>query len=239
MKLHASLIVAAVEADRYLPVCVEHLDQFCDEVTELLDGERGSDFLGHEGRARQALLELTLARNPTHVLAIDADEFVTDGQRLRALCREDAGPGAWTLNIEEVWKADDQALWIRTDGAWGLQSRSPILYRVPAKIDGRWRIMDRQLACGREPMAVRQLAARAPDSGVQVLHFGWTNESERAARYQRYVDHDGGKFHRRAHLDSIMWPDSKVRLERRDWPESLEPFKAGILERATWVASPA
>ena len=41
----------------------------------------GGTFYEHEGRARQKLLTLTQELEPTDVLAIDADEFVADGQR--------------------------------------------------------------------------------------------------------------------------------------------------------------
>ena len=87
--------------------------------------------------------------------------------------------------------------------------------------------MDRALACGREPMAVRTM--RAVPINATVYHFGWTNEAARAARYQRYVEHDGGRFHNRKHLDSIMLPDSQVRLKPTPWPPGLESWKGALL----------
>lgn len=233
-------MVGQGEIDRYLRVTVPALLEFCDEVRVVCeatdescgwlqahdrvvvdDAEPGSFFV-HEGRARQRLLDFTLAGKPTHILAVDADEIVTDGQAVRSACELNQGVGVWTLGIQEVWKADAGSLWLRCDGGWDMQARAPVLYRAP-RVGGRlWRIPDRQLACGREPVAVRQVAGRAIRLPVELLHFGWTNVDERAARYQRYVDHDGGRFHARQHLDSIMWPDRKVRLARRDWPAGVD-----------------
>lgn len=245
MKLVAS-VICRNELGRYLEPFVAHLLEFVDGICVLddastdgtdewlFDHERvslltigASAFFEHEGRARQLLLDWTLESEPTHVLALDADEFVTDGAALRAACEADQGKGAWAVGIEETWRADQDNLYIRTDGGWGLQGRSPLLYRVPERRGSDWRIMDRALACGREPMAVRKLRATPVDASV--LHFGWAREEERAARYQRYVEHDSGKFHARAHLDSIMWTDRRVKLRARQWPDSLVPWKEAIL----------
>lgn len=245
MKLVAS-VICRNELGRYLEPFVAHLLEFVDEIRvlddssndgtrEWLQDQEGVEvartvlpsFYIHEGATREQLLEHTFAGNPSHVIAIDADEFVTDGAAVRAACEADQGKGAWAVGLEEVWQADPDNLHIRTDGGWGLQGRSPLLYRVPERRGSDWRIMDRALACGREPLAVRKIRATPVDATV--LHFGWTREAERAARYQRYVEHDSGKFHARAHLDSIMWDDRRVKLRTRQWPTSLEPWKTAIL----------
>lgn len=251
MKLIASMIVRN-ELGRYLEPCLRSLLGFCDEVRILddasdepgwphaLNGILGGErvvvkrserpmFFAHEGQARNELLTWTLAGQPTHVLAIDADEFVSHGQAVRDACEANQGPGSWALMMEEVWKADARSLYTREDGGW---RKHPVgvLWRVPpgrVAQSGAWRIMNRKLACGREPLAVRRL--RAVPVRASILHMGWANIAERRARYERYVTHDNGSFHARQHLDSIMWPDRKVRLRRRPWPENLDA--AAILAR--------
>lgn len=242
MNLVASMIVRN-ELRRYLEPCLRSLLEFCDEVRILDDhsDEPGwphdlnglservvvkrtdrPTFFEHEGKARNVLLDWTLRANPTHVLAIDADEFVTDGQSVRDACETDAGAGSWSLQMEEVWKADPRSMYVRLDGGWRPHP-VPILWRVPplrVRRSGQWQIRDRALACGREPMALRRL--RPLPTGASVLHLGWTNQAERAARHARYVQHDNGKFHASQHLASIMWPDRKVRLRRRPWPSSMD-----------------
>ncbi len=82
-----------------------------------------------------------------------------------------------------------------------------------------WRILDRALACGREPMWVR--GVRAQPTGTSVFHFGWANPATRQERYDRYAQADGGKFHASRHLDSILWNDRRVRLTWKKWPVGL------------------
>lgn len=255
VKLVASMI-ARNELGRYLEPCLRSLLEFCDEIRILDDasdepgwphalnglGDRvvmrrldQPTFFEHEGRARNALLDWTLEGRPTHVLAVDCDELVTNGAAVRAACETDQGAGSWSLVMEEVWKADARSLYTREDGGW---RKHPVgvLWRVPpgrVAQSGAWRVADRKLACGREPLAVRRL--RPLPISASILHMGWANVSERRARYQRYVEHDGGSFHARQHLDSIMWPDRKVRLRRRPWPEGLDV--EAILARTAFVTS--
>jgi hypothetical protein len=46
------------------------------------------------------------------------------------------------------------------------------------------------------------------------------------------VEHDQGRFHASAHLESIMWPDEKVTVRQRGWPTGLPPDqRAAIVAR--------
>lgn len=247
MNLVASLIVHN-ELDRYLIPCVDHLLEFCDEVVILDDGssdgtfqyfsdepnividyqERG--FYEHEGRARQALIDLTLTRNPTHVLAIDADEFISNGMALRDILDHYPLTPAWTLCMQEIWKANEY-LWSREDGGWCSHDVAGVW--LPELIKNH-SIANRALACGRVPQEVDHLAGRryTQYAGESILHFGWTCEADRAERYHRYVQHDGGQFHASAHLQSIMWPDERVQLQRLNWPGHLMGFFTKLRTRA-------
>lgn len=246
MKLVASMIIRD-EYDRYLKPCIEHLLSYCQEVRIMDDGSPGRDlnwlqeqegvywihnpgpsFFEHEGRARQNLLKWTLASNPDYVLSIDADEFVGNPNMISKACAQ--GAPVYTLQMEEVWRAD-QHLHIRVDHAWRPRP-CPILWRAPKDREARnWKIPDVQLACGREPVQVRR--TRAVGSGVSVFHFGWACEADRVDRAQRYFEHDGGKFHKDAHLQSILWPDELVRLTKVQWPAGLSNPRMEIVERAS------
>lgn len=251
MKLVAQMIVAPIEVDRYLMSCVDHLLGFCDQVLLLCEGDvdihpaqwdggqakivggalPAGSFYAHEGKARQRLLELTQQLEPTHVLAIDADEFVSDGQALRVACESECP--VLTLNMQEVWGATSTGLTVRQDGGWR-EHQVPIVWRAPDRLTAEWRIRDMALACGREPEPVRAYQRRdcVEPTGVDVLHFGWTNKPDRQRRYDRYVTHDNGRFHNRAHLDSIMWRDSQVSLTERPWPAALGQYSHEILKVA-------
>jgi len=243
MNLAASLIVRN-EADRYLALCLEHLLEFCDEIrvyddastdetygvasgfprTQVLRANR-SQFYEHEGSARQRALEWTLQASPTHVLAIDADEFVEDGPELRRLIELHPRVHSWRLCMEEVWEADEDALRVRVDGGW-LPHEVPLAWSTSQKFG---RIMDRQLACGRTPTGA---GSRSASSGVSVLHFGWACEADRRARYDRYAVADGGRFHAQAHLESIMWTDDRVKTQACPWPAQLRDRKDALAARA-------
>jgi glycosyltransferase involved in cell wall biosynthesis len=255
MKLVASLI-ARNELDRYLPTVIAHLAEFCDEIRVLddfsVDGtyewllaqdavsvrrNEESAFFVHEGHARQALLDWTLAASPTHVLAIDADELVSDGAALRrSIASASAQTRVWMLSLVEVWRAEPEHLLLRTDNAWRPR-RVPLLYHAPpGRAALKLKIRDRALACGREPEQVRAFLGRPhriAETGVELLHLGWANEAARLTRHQRYAEHDGGNFHQKRHLDSILWPDSKVRLTPRPWPAALLPYREEILDAAS------
>lgn len=259
MNLCASLVVRN-ELGRYLAPCIEHLLAFCDHVIALDDasddGTRDyladlaaderrlyaafrseTGFFKHEGRTRQALLETTLGHRsePTHVLNLDADEFVSDGAALRARVGSEPDVPIWSLEIEEVWRADNaNALAIRMDGGWRSHPL-PVLWRVDPS--ATYAIMQRKLACRRVPTQILRHSSHAVPTGVELLHFGWTNEAERASRLARYREHDGGKFHANAHLDSIEWADDDPRLllRERAWPEG--KVFAGLQERFAAVTA--
>lgn len=236
-RLVASMIVRN-ELDRYLPLAVEHLRTYCDEIRvlddnsddgtfEWLDGEeqflngvrvtrnQGPSFYEYESKARQALLEWTMEAEPEFVLSIDADEFVGDPEFVLSAVR--AKRPVSTLDMQEVWRANGR-LHLRVDNLWRARL-CPILWQAPPRLTWEWRIPDRQLACGREPMRVRK--TRFKRSGTSVFHFGWANESERMMRAERYMVHDQGRFHQDKHLQSILWTDERVRLNTIDWPDGL------------------
>ncbi len=239
MNLAASLIVHNERA-RYLEPCIEHLLTFVDQVCIVdddstdgteewlasLDDERIKvvktlqTFFIHEGRARGRLIDWTLSHEPSHVLSIDADEFVSDGDALRARLEADPDYPAWQLDIEEVWTAN-QHLYTRQDGGWRTHGLACV-WKAPGPGE-QFTMMDRKLACRRVPEQV--LKQRSKPTGVSLLHFGWANPAERQQRYDRYAKHDGGRFHASAHLRSIMWPPARIKLRQRPWPEG-EVFAA-------------
>lgn len=240
VNLVATLVVRN-ELGRYLEPCVTHLLEFCDEVRVLDDGStdgtleylRSLDrvsvkegpaggFFDHEGRTRQALLQWALEAKPTHVLATDADEYVEDGIALRGALMSRGGP--WSMCMREVWKADKTQLTIRQDGGW-CEHPVAVAWAVPSRRTARLAIADRALACGRIPVEMSR--QRAIFTDLALYHFGWAKQSERQQRWERYAKHDGGKYHRSAHLDSILWPDSRITTTTVGWDPVL-----GWLERA-------
>jgi hypothetical protein len=248
LKLIAMVMVGPGEADRYLEPLLWHLGEFCDEIrvraedamVDPRDGDAPVEilhaqptFFHHEGQARQELLDWAMEGKPTHLLAIDADEFVADGQKLRASM--EAGEQAiWKLDMTEIWGADEQALEVRIDGLWpprpvGMAFTVPEDHFTNRQNRRRWRIPDSQGACGRVPLLTAMLSNRTRvPSTTQVLHFGWACKADRPARYSRYADREGFG-HAAKHIKSIMYGDDQVALARIAWPEALD--KETLLER--------
>lgn len=239
-------MVGSGEQERYLAPFLEHLLEFCDEVRIRLEGHAGvgegsvkilsvgrSNFFEHEGRARQELLDFTLAGDPTHVISIDCDEFVSDGALLRrAVAADESQAAAWNVCLQEVWNARPGGVEVRQDGGWA--ERDVAMVWAPERLPKPLRISDRALACGRSPEVLSRLpSVSTGHTCAGVLHFGWTNSTARAARHARYMEHDGGRFHRQEHLDSILLPDDRIALTGRAWPETWPPERhAEILAHA-------
>lgn len=240
MKLVASMPVRN-ELGRYLQRTVEHALSYCDEIRVLDDGsdDGGAEWLeaqdrvvvhrfdgpgwsqdgGHEGTVRQALFEHALAGDPTHVLALDADEVVPKGTELRARIEARPRQPVWALRVVEAWNPDPWL--IRVDGGWRPR-HAPVVYRVPDEVGGDWHIRtDLRMACPREPVAVAKLYRRGDRRTklpIDLVHLGWANPAEREARAARYFEHDGGQFHRNAHLESILWTDERLQLRGYSMP---------------------
>lgn len=258
MKLVASVMVGPGEEDRYLAPFLEHLLQFCDEIRIRLEvevegpgwettrwGEKiqvravPPSFFVHEGRARQELLMWTMAGDPTHILVIDADEFVGDGQRLRTAMEAGGQNGIWKLEMTEIWGANEQSLSVRVDGLWkprpvGIAFEVPNDHWVDRQKRRHWRMPEMALACGRVPLLIAMTANRTPVAATtSILHLGWACKADRAARYARYEQHDGGKHHDIRHLRSIMYEDSQVGISPLAWPSALD--KKALLARVNRV----
>lgn len=251
MNLVASMIVRN-ELDRYLRWTVPALLDYVDEIRVLDDhsddGTREwleqfdrvsvkqatARMTANEGVARQELLEWTFEASPSHVLAIDADELVLDSDPILDALEQNSNAEVFTLSMVEVWGISEPGLSVRVDGGWAPRD-VPILYAVPERRRNPavWRIAPRAWASGREPRYVRNVRRRIV-TGAQVLHLGWACEDDRRSRYDRHMQIDGGKFHAGSHLESILWPNERVKFA----PTliQLPTEMPGLLERIGRVA---
>lgn len=233
------VMVGPGEKDRYLGPFLDHLRAFCDEIrvrsedpsiewpADVEVTNAAPTFFQHEGRARQELLQWTTMGSPTHCLAIDADEFVADGQKLRQAMLADDRSTIWKLEMTEIWGADEDHLWVRVDGKWpprpvGIAFEVPRDHWENRQKRRHWRIPDMAGGCPRVPTLIQAAANRTPVAPTtEILHLGWACKADRSARHQRYV-HAGSFGHDPRHIASIMYDDATVGLRPMAWPPSLD-----------------
>lgn len=222
------MIVGPGEADRYLWDVLKRVWLWADVVHVALDassGEKeeevvaaGADswerlpirWIDHEARFRQAAWEgMVEARQPTEedfIFLIDADEVVHDYEMVGQAAKSYPGQRIG-FTFHEMWSFTHY----RTDRLW---RPYPAWVMIPFRHGGRMR--DRPIACGREPTYANGLPKGPIVSDL--LHYGYARESDRKAKYDRYMAVDGGRFHNPEHLKSILYS-----------PDLVEWTKGGLL----------
>lgn len=244
MKITAA-VICRNEQGRFWQSFIAHLLEFVDEIRVWDDGStdggprsrlkrviihrepvRESAAFHDHASSRNRLIRFALEGEPSHLLCVDGDEFITDGQALRKAA-EDERFGAYSVCLQEVWRVRSDELDIRQDGGWS-EHDVALLWR-PVRVKNLT-IADRGHATGRTPDEVGRLPATHTCSAL--LHLGWSNVGERAERFERYAVGDAGKYHAKAHIDSIVWPDSRMRFAQVAWPSALEPWRSELVKRA-------
>lgn len=207
------MVVGPGEARRYLEPVLERAQMWADYLHVTLDREAseeemslvafradGWEFIDltwedHESRFRSEawrMLELTDIEPGDFVMCLDADEVVIDHAMVKPAALEYPGHRI-TWRFHEMWSESQY----RIDGYWKPYTAS-IMF--PYRPGGQFN--DRALACGREPT----YATLLPQSNTvgNILHYGYSKLEDRQYKYDRYMRLDGGRFHARSHLDSIL-----------------------------------
>lgn len=178
--------------------------------------DQGTSFLEHEGRFRgECWQAFERFMKPEHnvdwVLAIDADEFLVDADgrmdqgpggvlgTLRATCISTYNAASVILPIPEVFMILDTGRpLVRKDGYWG-SIRGTRLFRY---FEGG-KFQDKPMGCGSEPHYVGMGRKTDVNNGLNLMHYGYADEADRVAKYQRYsalLEHG----HDARHIQSIL-----------------------------------
>jgi hypothetical protein len=216
-------MVVRDEADRYLEcvfaALVPHVDvlhvydDLSHDGSDLMALEAGAvvtrrtplvrTFAEHEGIFRQtawdAFAEAVRPCPGDWVLAIDADEVLIAPQGLSAAidAAESEGAAAVSVPIPEAFERDDDGgMLVRTDGFWGGLS-APRLFRF--RDGGAFRRV--LMGCGSAPTYVHADPPATDNLGVQLLHLGYLDATDRKEKHDRYAGRPG---HSAAHVSSIL-----------------------------------
>ena len=225
MKLIAQM-VGHNEADRHLREVLTHLVPLVDDIVYTDDASTDDtpdifeEFGAHVYRNDTQLFtvdEGALRRGAwknleNHielgdwVLAIDCDEKLwatTPGKSLRELLKVQHYD-VLAIKFYHMWNETHY----RVDKAWR-PVESSRLFRY--FYGGQFQ--DRKLACGSEPTYVRTLIQRGrflQNTGLIMQHLGYVRDEDKRAKYDRYMAIDGGDFHAKAHLESILDPNPEL-----------------------------
>lgn len=214
-------MVVKNEADRYLQASLTRLKEVCDQVfvfddnstdnsVELADSlgavvvRKPKDcpgFLEDESAFRQCAWQ-TMGHefrldSLDWVISVDADEyFLGDVAYLHGTRRIDC----FKIRVPEVWSLDPVR--IRVDGYWNQNYNCRI-----GRYRDNLRFNPKKMGCGSLPNGYTSVLSTegrgGPGDLMEILHFGYAEESDRLARYNRYTslpDHG----HNPKHIESII-----------------------------------
>lgn len=213
------VMVTYNEADRYLERALGRLaeevdavvvydDRSTDRTVELardlgalvaVRSERVPSFEQDESRFRtQAWMWMQLmATGPeTLIVSVDADEILAEGARgvLEQAVRDNPSADGFVVPIAECWGFDrDGGPLVRVDGQWGSIQGCRVAFDRPGPVS----FPKMNLGCGSVP---EWCVARSRLDEPRILHLGYANPADRAAKRVRYSRRAG---HSNPHVQSI------------------------------------
>lgn len=161
-------------------------------------------FTKHEGRLRANAwgnLE-KFAKPGDWIIAIDCDEMLyhKDDLDIRSVLSK-SEYDVVNVRFYHMWNETHY----RVDKLWAPNNSSRI-FRFKQNAG----FLNKALACGSEPTYVRQLLQARNfwlDSGLIMQHLGYTFDSDKQSKYERYSTLDGGEYHNLNHINSIIDTD--------------------------------
>lgn len=228
----AAMIVGPGEADRYLERVFDAASQWADKLVAIADhvDERTDALLRAEIKAGTSeaegnavtvgwhLLTPRFTEDESHVrnllmrelddecepgdlvVVLDADELLlvppgsSTREALEALSLDSAHQ-AWSGTFYHLWSPD--GAFYRCDGGWAPGPQFRVYRHEPGA-----RVEERRMAC----KAIPSSAIPRAHSTLVFAHLGYARQKDRVRKHRRYMTLDGGRFHSRAHLESIIEP---------------------------------
>lgn len=216
MRVVAAMIVGPGETLRYLDRTLRLAQEWADLMVVVDDGadldtrkaietadviRRRESTRFHEGDARNALARVLdeILDPADFVMVIDADEelrTLDGGDPFTTIHKlaHSTDPGPFGFTHWHLWNPEGTVH--RVDGGW----RSPCGYRAYRHQPGLLHV-DRELAVPAVP-GPAQSGTGGPVMAVK--HWGYARPHDRARKHAWYMEHDGGRFHHVAHLQSIV-----------------------------------
>lgn len=138
------------------------------------------------------------------VIAIDCDEMLyvaNDIENLSIKKTLEYSPyDVVNVRFYHMWNKTHY----RVDKLWAPNNSSRIF-----RFKNNGQFTNKKLACGSEPTYVLEDLRRRNywvNSGLVMQHLGYTDDTEKQKKYDRYMAIDKGKFHNIQHIKSIIDP---------------------------------
>jgi len=215
-------MVGKNEADRFLDDVLRHLSGIVDLIVFTDDCS--------EDETKQ------IASGYAETFSTEENLFTKDEGRLRTIAWSNlskfAKPGDWILAIdcdEKLWSTVENFdmvsllnqnrydvinikffhMWnetqYRVDKLWAPNDSSRLFRFYDGGV-----FNDRKLACGSEPTYVNSLIRSGSylrDSSLIMQHLGYVRDEDKKMKFDRYMQLDGGDFHQKSHIESIVDPE--------------------------------
>jgi glycosyltransferase involved in cell wall biosynthesis len=214
-------MVGRNEENRFLVPVLERLQQQVDEIVFTDDCSEDNTleiaqkychayktleptFAVHEGRLRtNAWSNLSKhAKEGDWILAIDCDEMLYNQKDLSSTDIKSVlrtfGNDAVNIRFYHMWNEKQY----RVDKLWA-PNNSSRLFRYM----NNGEFNDKALACGSEPTYVHNWINQRNyqvNSNLIMQHLGYLKNEDKQAKYKRYLQLDGGKYHNLNHINSIL-----------------------------------
>ena len=143
------------------------------------------------------------------ILAIDADEKLFAPVPIREYVQRQTSVDVLGITFFHMWNRSQY----RVDRAWRPSLSSRLFRYYP---NGQFNL--RKLACGSEPTYVQDSIRMGRvnwNTNFRMQHLGYVKDDDKEAKYDRYMVLDGGDFHSRAHIQSIMDPNPVLEYWRQ------------------------
>ena len=217
------LMVVKNEADRYLAQALAHATEYADDIfvyddqstdnsyeiaseyaTAIVRPDSVPTFLKHEGRFRQAALDMMIEelrlQGGDWIHVLDADEFL--------VCEDDVRATIDDLT-ESARRRQTRALRVRIPTVWGGTVVDGILTDPVVRTDKFWntlmepriwqyypgaKFLDKAMACRNEPTYVRKFPMLDAPTLFN-FHYGYAVAPDRMTRYDRYTNLENHGHH--------------------------------------------
>lgn len=214
-------LVMRNEADRYLRPMLESAKQYITDAVIIDDASDDASVavaeeilrdiphriikneqsrFSNEVVLRKQLWEETVKTDPDWILCLDADEIFEE--RMKEAIGTLAGSRTVDIYYFRLYDFWDSAHY-RSDAFWSAHERfAPFLVRYKPNHKYVWKETPQH--CGRFPL----LSGQGKNSEIRLKHFGWANEQDRKAKYERYRKLDPeAKYGWKEQYESILDPE--------------------------------